>query len=390
MSQKHRAVIAGIGELKPTMRAAGRTSIGLMAEASDRAIADAGLNKKDIDALLVDPPPDEPGRTFPSAFAEYLNIAPVYTSTVGLGGASGAAMVMHADAAIKAKYCHAVLLVTGGVIGGGALSGQRGRGLDRRREEFESPYGPLGVTSAYAMIAQRHSFEYGTTAEQRARVAVDQRTNACANPEALYYGQPITVQDVLSSPLLSDPLHMLEIVRPCCGAAAIIVAAADRVKASPHPLVSPIGSGACVTHSSIISSPSLTTSPVKAAAELSFKMADVKPKDINLVSVYDCFTITVIITLEDAGFCARGEGGTFVESTDITYHGALPVNTHGGQLSFGQPDIAGGMSHITEAVRQLRGGAGDRQIDGCELAYVNGIGGIMGDSVSLILSRNSK
>ncbi|MFC1982510.1 thiolase family protein [Chloroflexota bacterium] len=358
-----------------------------MALAARQAIADAGFRKEDIDGILVEAPRDERGRAFPATFAEYLQIFPNFASSVGLAGASAAGMVSHAAAVIDAGLCHNVLLVTGGIADSGPASEIRAVRPERIRAEFEDPYGPMGVNSSYAMIACRHAHEFGTTDKQRARIAVDQRTNACANPDALFFGIPITVEDVLSSRIVVDPLHLLEIVRPCSGAAALVMTSAQRARDLPHPPVYLLGAGGCTTHGSITYAPSLTTSPIKVAADKAFDMAGVTPADIHVVSVYDCYTITVLITLEDAGFCKKGEGGPFVEETDLTYKGKLPVNTHGGQLSFGQADLAGGMSHVTEAALQLMGRAGERQVTDCQLAYVNGNGGIMADAVSLILGR---
>jgi acetyl-CoA acetyltransferase len=389
MSIKGKAAIAGIGELKPTRTVENRTGIGLLAEAARMAIDDAGLSKKDIDGIIVEAPVGESPGGYPSVLAEYLQIFPHFASTVGLQGATAAGMVWRAAAAIEAGMCTTVLCANASAISGGSISQQRlKRQVQTTIADFEYPYGPMGANSGYAMIAQRHAHEFGTTDEQRARIAVDHRTNACANPDALFYGQPITVEDVLNSRLVVDPLHLLEIVRPCSGAAAVVITSSEKAQSLPHEPVYILGAGEHLTHNSIVYAPNLTTSPIKIAADRAYRMAGVNPEDIDLVSVYDCYTITVLITLEDAGFCKKGEGGPFVQDTDLTYRGKLPVNTHGGQLSFGQPGTAGGMSHVTEAARQLMRRAGERQISGCELAYVNGNGGIMSDQCSLILGRN--
>jgi acetyl-CoA C-acetyltransferase len=192
---------------------------------------------------------------------------------------------------------------------------------------------------------------------------------------------------VLNSPLVVDPLHLLEIVKPCSGAAAVIVTDSERAPDCRSKPVYLLGAGEHATHSSIIYSPDITTSPIKQSAKRAFTMAGLKPGDMDLVSLYDCYTITVLVSLEDAGFCAKGEGGPFVEQTDLTFKGELPCNTHGGQLSWGQPGLAGGMSHVTEAVRQLRGICGDRQVRDARLALVNCNGGIMSDQATLILGR---
>ena len=200
--------------------------------------------------------------------------------------------------------------------------------------------------------------------------------------------KPITVDDVLSSPMIADPLHLLEIVMPSGGAAALLVVSPELVNGSAQKPAWVLGAGEAITHKSHTYAPSLTTTGIKAAADSAFGQAGVSRDDIGLVSVYDCYTITVLITLEDAGFCEKGEGGAFIESHDLRWNGDFPVNTHGGQLSFSQPGIAGGMSHVTEAVRQVQGRGGAKQVDGLELAYVNGNGGILSEEASLILGAS--
>ncbi|MGH2669820.1 MAG: thiolase family protein, partial [bacterium] len=324
---------------------------------------------------------------WPSILGEYLNIHPRYGNVVDLGGASACGMVWRAAAAIESRLCRAVLCVTGEAADVETFYAPRARRPTQQLpyREFEAPYGPMGVNSGYALIAMRHMHEYGTTGRQLAKIAVDQRTNACANPDALYYGKSITIDDVLNSPLVVDPLHLLEIVRPCTGGAAFVVVSPELAKGSTQTPVWLLGAGEASKGIMLSQSESITTSPIAVSAPQAFAMAGAKPGDMDLVSVYDCYTITVLITLEDAGFCPKGKGGPFVAEHDLTYKGDLPLNTHGGQLSFGQPGLAGGMSHVTEAVRQLQNRAGERQVPGCELAFVNGNGGIMSEQVSLVL-----
>lgn len=389
MSLKRKAAITGIGELKPSRNPNGRTTLGIWAEVSRLAILDAGLTPRDIDGLLMGTPIVQPGQMWPSILGEYLQIHPTYANVVDLGGASACGMVWRAAAAIDAGLAGAVLCVTGEASDVETFYTPRGGPAAPQLpyREFEVPYGPLGVNSGYALIAQRHMYEYGTTGRQLAKVAADQRANACANPDALFFDRPISVQDVLDSPLVVDPLHLLEIVMPCTGGAAFLVVSPERARASPQPPVWLLGAGEYSRGMVLAQTDSLTTSPIAVSAPKAFAMAGVSPADIDLVSPYDCYTITVVITLEDAGFCPKGRGGPFVEEHDLTYRGDLPLNTHGGQLSFGQPGLAGGMSHVTEAVRQLQGRAGARQVKDCELAFVNGNGGIMSEEVSLVLGR---
>jgi len=389
MSIRSRAAITGISELKPYKDKDGRTTLDLLAEATVMAINDAGLQKEDIDGLLVTPPSEDTYFMWPAQVAEYLQLFPSYMNMVELGGASAAGAVFRAAAMISMGICKHCLCLSGGVWDSQVFNSKEGKMsvVSRAEIDYELPYGPMGFNSGYALIARRHMYEYGTTAEQMAKIAVDQRINALANPDALFNKKAISIEDVLSSPVIVDPLHLLEIVRPCNGAAAVIVSSCDRAEDIHHDPVHILGMGEAYTHNSIVYAPSFTESPIKAAATRAFEMADVKPGDINLVSLYDCYTITVLISLEDAGFCPKGEGGNFVQNTDLTYKGNLPCNTHGGQLSFGQPSYAGGMSHVIEAVRQLRGEAGSRQIKKNNLAFVNGNGGVLSTECSLILGR---
>jgi len=388
MTLKRAAAITGIGELKPARSPDGKTTLGIMTEVARLAMLDAGLGPTDVDGLLIGPPITEMVPMWPSVLGEYLGVHPRYSNVVDIGGASAAGMVWRAAAAIVAGQCHAVLCVLGEASDVETFYTPRGR---RRYQlpyrEFEVPYGPMGVNSGYALIAQRHMFQYGTTSRQLAKVAVDQRTSACANPDALFFDRPITIDDVLNSPLVVDPLHLLEIVMPCTGGAAFVVVSPEVARRSPRPPVWLLGAAEYATHMMLSQAGDITTSPIAVTAPRAFQMAGVSAKDVDLVSVYDCYTITVLVTLEDAGFCPKGRGGPFVEEHDLSYRGDLPLNTHGGQLSFGQPGLAGGASHITEAVRQLQGRTGDRQVPNCELAFVNGNGGVMSEQASLVLGR---
>jgi acetyl-CoA acetyltransferase len=387
MDLRGKAAICGVGEVGPYRDPGGRTGVELMLEAARLAVRDAGLEPGEVDGLLVAPLLVGAPVTVPSMLAEYLGIRPRYLDIVDLGGATAAGMVWRAAAAIALGTARAVLCMTGDALDPQTFYTRGVRWMGLPPPEFERPYGPMGANSGYAMIAMRHAYEYGTTDRQRAKVAVDQRRNACANPRALFYGRPITIEDVLASPLIVDPLHLLEIVMPCSGAIAFVVAAPEVARSGPHPPVYLLGFGEKVTHNLPSHAPSLTTSPIVYTAKRAFEMAGVTPRDIQLVSVYDCYTITVLITLEDAGFCPKGRGGPFVEEHDLTYKGDFPVNTHGGQLSYGQAGLAGGATHIIEAVYQVRGEAGERQVKGCGLAFVQGNGGILAEEVSLILGR---
>jgi acetyl-CoA C-acetyltransferase len=351
MSLKGTAAVVGIGELKPTKDAPPEaTALGLMSNAAAEAIADAGM-------------------LYPASVAEVMGINPRMLNQVDIGGASPAGMVWRAAAAIHGGMCNAVLCVVGDL---NKFGDQKPPVISVQRE-FEAPYGNIGANCGYAMIANRHMYEYGTTAQQMAK----------------FNDRELTIDDVLNSRMIVDPLHLYEIVSPCSGGSAVVVASPEIARRAKHPPAWLLGAGEYSNHASITYAPSLTDSPVKIAAEAAFKMAGVAHKDIDLVCPYDCYTITVIVTLEDAGFCKKGQGGSFVWDHDLSYAGDFPCNTHGGQLSFGQPGLGGGMSHVTEAVRQLMGRGGARQVKDARLAYVNGNGGIMSEQASLILERRS-
>jgi acetyl-CoA C-acetyltransferase len=386
MSLKNQAAAIGIAELKPWKEPPpNETPLSLMARIAAEAIADAGLSKRDIDGFLVGMPTADPGFIYPASAAEVLGINPRMLNVVDIGGASPAGMIWRAAAAIQAGMCSAVLCIVADL---NRMGDQKVPVISVQRE-FEAPFGNIGANCGYAMIAHRHMYEYGTTAQQMAKVAVDQRKNALKNPLAAFGDKPLTIDDVLNSRMIVDPLHLFEIVSPCSGGSAVIVASPEVAKRAKNPPIWLLGAGEYSNHSSITYAPSLTESPIKPAADTAFKMAGVERKDVDLVCPYDCYTITVLVTLEDAGFCKKGQGGPFATAHDLSYAGDFPCNTHGGQLSFGQPGLGGGMSHVVEGIRQLMGRGEGRQVKDAALAYVNGNGGIMSEQVSLIFERRS-
>ncbi len=385
MSLKGNAAVIGFAEMTPQKGGGGKTPLGIIGEVARDAIADAGLEKKDIDGLLTGMAIGDFSVLWPSVVAEYLQFHPRYFDQVELGGASSTGMFWRAAAAIEAGMCKNVLCVLGDSWTSKTMDGAKPPPFPRMDAEFDAPYGLIAANPGYALIAQRHMYEFGTTSEQMAKVAVDQRKNACKNPAALFGNKEIGIEDVLNSRMIVDPLHLLEIVSPCTGGGAFIVTSAERAKDGPHPPVYLLGAGEAGGHCSITRAESLTTSLVKPAAEAAFKMAEVTPQDMDFVQPYDCYTITVLVTLEDAGFCPKGEAGRFVEDHDLSWQGDFPLNTHGGQLSFGQPGLAGGMSHLIEGVRQLMGRGEARQVKDATLGYVNGNGGIMSEQCSLVI-----
>ena len=380
-----KAAIAGIGELAPRRDTGDATTVELLSRVADVTVRDAGVTLRDVDGLVV-----HQIRSMSMGavvLVEMLGLQASFVERVDHGGATGAAMVARAAMAVATGMCTTCLCLTATTR---RVGGAGPRIQDQSpTAEFEEPYGGSGANYGYAMIARRYLHEYGATPEQLAKIAVDQRSNACANPDAIFHGMPITIDDVLASPIVVDPLHLLEIVMMTGGAAGVLVTTPERARDLRHLPVPILGVGEHVSHWSATYARDLTTSAVKPAADHAFAMAGVARSDIGLLSVYDCYTITVLLTLEDAGFCPKGTGGRFVEEHDLRWNGDLPLNTHGGQLSYGQSGIAGGMSHVTEAVRQVQGRAKGRTVDDLELAFVHGNGGIMGEQVSLILGTTA-
>lgn len=401
MSLKGAAAVVGIAELAPQRYAGEATILDLLSQVAGDALDDAGFSREQVDGLIVHPIGGLPGFV-PATVAEYIGLQPTFAEVVDLGGATGAGMVWRAAAAIQSGMCTSCLCLTGtrrrGQPGQArpvpkATERSLPRSLQPKRDrspaaEFDMPYGMIGANVGYAMIANRYKHEYGLKDTQRAKIAVDQRRNANVNPAAIFHQETLTLDEVLDSEVICDPLHMLEIVMPAAGAAALLVTAADRVPDSKQKPAWLLGAGESVTHSSFAQAPSLDATGVGIASRAAFKQAGIEPKDIGLASLYDCYTIMVMLTLEEVGFCGRGEAGDFVESHDLTWRGDFPLNTHGGQLSFGQPGMAGGMSHVTEAARQIQGRAGDRQIPGLELAYVHGNGGIIAEQAGLVFGAS--
>lgn len=382
MTSLKRCALVGVAEIPPERTTPGVTTLEMIARVSRMALLDAGLTAVAIDGLIVGPQVGETPQHVPATVAEYLGLQPRFADIVDLGGATGAGMVWRAAAAIAAGMCETVLCVLGNTRDPGSVSRSPNRNPIR---EFDVPYGASGANQAYAMIAQRHMAEFGTTPEQLAQVPVKQRANAMLNPAAVFHGKPIGIDDVLSSAIVMSPLRLLEIVMPCGGGAAVIVTSAGRAEGMDKPPVYLLGAGERVTHRALSQAPRLTTSPLAPAISDAYSMAGVGPSDIDFLSIYDCYSIVVAITVEDAGFCAKGESGSWLEEHDFSIRGKLPVNPHGGQLSSGQADLSGGMGHVVEAVRQLRIEAGARQIADPNTALVTGNGATMSEEVALIL-----
>ena len=379
--------VAGVYE-HPTRWAPDKTEFQIMAESAKGALDDAGLTIADVDALF--------GASMTMSgmgivdLAEYLDLKPTYLDGTNIGGSSFVAHVAHAAAAIHAGMCEVALVLYGSTAASNAMAIGTGMGSERTdpAASFTSPYGMTTVGS-YALVAQLHRQRYGTTPEQLAEIAVTMRHHASLNPVAKMR-QPITVDDVLASRVISDPLHLLD----CCiisdGGGAVVVTSAERARDLPKAPVLIHGCGEAVAHQET-GAPDLLTIAARQSGERAFGMAGVSRDDIDFCMIYDSFTITVLATLENLGFCKVGEGGSFVSGGRIRLGGELPVNLDGGGLSSNHPGMRG-IFLVIEAVRQLRGECGPRQVDNARLACVHGTGGTLGvahSGATLILGVES-
>jgi acetyl-CoA acetyltransferase len=374
--------IAGIAEYG-CGKSPGETVLSLQSKAAHAALADAGLSTADIDGLYVS---GYPYAERPSVLlSEYLGIHPAWTDSTNVGGCGFVMALEHAGAAIQAGLCRTVLVSYGSTQYSSRLRRLGGRAPEFSYQ-FEVPYGlplPLG---GYALAAQRHMYEFGTTSEQLAQIAVAARGWAALNDLAPRKEQ-LTVDDVLSSPVIATPLHALDCCLVTDGAGAVIVTSAERARDLRQPVVTLAGSGYAHSHETITSMADLTTTAAVSSGGTAFARAGLTPADIDVLHLYDSFTITVLLALEDLGFCAKGEGGAFVSGGRIAPGGELAVNTSGGGLSYCHPGMFG-IFLVVEAVRQLRGTAGARQVPGAERALCHGVGGQLSTAATAILERS--
>lgn len=387
MTVKGKAYIVGAYE-HPTRHAPDKSVAQLHAEVAKGALEDAGLSREDVDGYFC--AGDAPGLG-PLSMVDYLGLRVRHVDSTDTGGSSYLVHVAHAAQAIAAGKCNVALVTLAGRPRSEGSSGTQPRhwGPNLPDAPFEGPYG-LVTTNSYAMVAMRHMYEFGTTSEQLAWIKVAASQHAQHNPHALLR-DVVTVKDVLESPMIADPLHRLD----CCvvtdGGGAVIVARPEVAKSLERPLVRLIGAGEAVKGQAG-GRLDLTTSAAARSGRIAFEEAGVTPADIRYASIYDSFTITVLVQLEDLGFCAKGEGGRFVADGNlIAGVGRLPFNTDGGGLCNNHPANRGGMTKIIEAVRQLRGEAHPAvQVKNCTLALAQGIGGQLGTrhgSATLILER---
>jgi acetyl-CoA acetyltransferase len=364
------AATYGMGE------APGFNSMDLAVSASVRALDQVGLKPGDVDGLFIGLPDD-----FLSglSFAEYLGIQPKLTENNRTGGSAFLTHAMWAALAIEVGQCEVALIAYGSnqrTSAGGLISALR-------PSPYEAPYKLGRPVGAYALAASRYVHEYGLKREQLGEVAIAARRWAQLNPDA-FMRDPLTMDDYLKARMVSDPIS----VRDCClvtdGAAAVVMVSAARAKDLARRPVYLLGAAAATDHKDITSMPDLTTTAAKQSGARAFAQAGVKPSEIDVVELYDAFTINTLLFLEDLGFCGKGEAGAFVEGGRIAPGGQLPVNTNGGGLSCVHPGMYG-LFTMVEATQQLMGQAGERQVDGARLALAHGNGGELSSQATLVL-----
>ncbi len=366
----------------------GVTPTELCVQAALGAIADAGISKEQVDGLVTCNSMAQPIMYHAEAIAEYLQIFPRYCFAAAAGGGTTFSVIHHAASAIVTGMAEIVVV---------AMADCMRTGLSREQSlvvqastghpQFEQPYGPT-VPAYYALIAQAHMAKYGTTQTQFAEIAVAARRHAQLNPAA-QMRDPITIDDVLSSRLIADPLHLLDCSLVSDGGAAIILTSAEKAKDFQQTPVYLLGAGEGHSHEHISQAKNLTTSAATVSGKQAYEMAGLSPSDIDFAQLYDCFTPTVIIELEDLGFCAKGEGGAFVEENRVGPGGELPINTHGGLLSHSHSGNPGSLFALTETIWQLRGDLGDRQVLDASIGLVHGQGGIMSSHATLIFGSEN-
>jgi acetyl-CoA C-acetyltransferase len=390
------AAVVGYAEYRHERKYTGPRKFTLeqWADLAAMALADAGLHIADVNGIVCSDIRESAMFT-PATIVEYLGHPVNFAERIDLGGATAVGMIWRAAAAIELGICDVVVCALPSLP---IPSNPNPAPPDPRRyfgassiawgspqAEFDVPYGNLAQNCGYAMIAQRYAAQFGYDPRAMAKLVVDQRANAAVNPNAVFCGQPVTVDDVLASKVIADPLRMLEIVMPVAGGTAVVVASREVAQRCPHRPAWVTGFGEHLTIKTPSYAADMVQTPVGPASRQAFAMAGLQPTDIDAAEIYDCYTITVLLTLEDAGFCGKGEGMRFLSGHDFTVRGDFPLNTHGGQLGVGQAGLAGGMTQPIEAVRQIMRRADARQLDRCDRVYVSGTGGVMSEQAALIL-----
>lgn len=370
MSLKNEIAVVGAYE-HPRRWAPDKTAYQIAAESARGALEDAGLTIKDVDGYAT----SGVGPIGVLSMCHHLNLKPDWIDSTAIGGSSFVAQVAYAGAAIRAGLCRTVLITYGSTAASERFAIGTGGGFSQDPPDtFDIPYGPT-IVGAYGMVAQRHMHEYGTTSAQLAEIAVTMRRHAGLNPNAKYR-DPITVEDVLASRVISSPLHLLDCCMISDGGGALVVTSAERARDLKKRPALVLGAGVANRHNGIGQRDILDIAARQSGAR-AFERAGVKHADVDLCMIYDSFTITVLATLENLGFCKLGEGGAFVQNGRIGLGGELPVNLDGGGLSSNHPGMRG-IFLVIEAVKQLRGESGERQVEDARIALCHGTGGWLG------------
>jgi acetyl-CoA acetyltransferase len=380
MSLRGRAAIVGVAESDLGEVGPGLTPLDLIGQATIRALDDAGLKKEDVDGLFS----ASAYYHMPTlSVGEYLGIRPRYSDATSMGGSSFVSHLFHAAAAIDAGLCEVALIAYGSTqrsAGGRLVSGSE-------TLPYEAPYEPRYPVSMYALAASRHMYQYGTTREQLAEVAVAAREWAKLNPKA-FMQDDLTVEDVLSSRMVSSPLSVLDCCLVTDGGGAVLVTSAERARDLRKPPVYLLGAGEAHWHRNISQMPDLTVSAAADSGPRAYEMARLGPSAVDVAMLYDAFTINTVLFLEDLGFCEKGEGGEFVSGGRISPGGELAVNTNGGGLSYNHPGMYG-LLLLVEAARQVWGECGERQVADTNVALVHGNGGVLSSQVTAMLGSEA-
>jgi acetyl-CoA C-acetyltransferase len=397
MGLRGNAAVVGYAEWPSERRHMGARAFQLeqWADLAAHALADAGIESREVNGLVCCDI-RESTDFVPATIAEYCGWKVNFAERVDLGGASPVGMLWRAAAAIELGICDVVVCAVPsrprprptnpkGPKQDWSTVGASSNEWGSPQAEFDIPHGNVAQNAGYAMIANRYAAEFGWDERALAKIAADQRRSANANPHAVFRDTPISIDEVLASKMVADPIHVLEIVMPCQGGSAMVVTSKERAARTNHRPAFITGFGEHLAYKTHSYAEDLVRTPIGRAATQAFEMAGVSRSEVDAAQLYDCYTITVLLTLEDAGFCAKGDGAAFVHGHDLTYRGDFPVNTHGGQLGMGQPGMAGGTTQTVEAVRQIQGRADARQLAKADTVFVSGTGGIMSEQSALIL-----
>ena len=377
-------IITGIGE-SDVGAVPNRTALGLYVDSILAAVADAGVSLSDIDGLITMNSRTDAHLYHAEYVAEYLGLRPRIAYTLPTGGATTVSAVIQAVSMITCGYARTFVIAAADNIRTGFARGGAARNMAAAvgHAVYEAPYEPT-VPAMYALLAQRHMHEYGTSREQLASVAVTMREHAGRNPNAQFQ-EPLTIADVLGAPRIADPFGRLDCAPISDGGAALVVTSTAPYGEGHPTAVSVLAAAEGHLFEYISQAPSLTETAAQSSGQRAFRAAGLTPDDVDVAFLYDAFTILPVLFVEDLGFCDKGDGGAFIADGNLELGGSLPTNTHGGLLSFAHPGRSGAMFMITEAVRQIRREAGSRQVSGAEVTLVHAEGGVASSHGTMIL-----